>query len=444
MEVCTIARSKCGSANSRLNLFEVPETDFSYMLGDYQKIDPEPISFGGDSALSFAFGRPGSSFYDLSDSFVRILASIEKVDATELTDTDKIAPENLFFHTLWSSIDVTVNGSPLPLSSDYPYTAWINTQLQNGLGEKSSMLSREVYFPGGKFDEFDVAKNPSFKKRLELAKGGKSFEIIGQPMHGIFHTSKFLPPDVKFTLQMSRSRPGFHLSGPQVTGSEGKVTQPYLLNIDAAEMYVRKIVVSPKVQADIRQKFSRRGNAFYPYVHYNVSTVAIPAKSYQFSCSNISDLGGRLPKLLCIGITTREAYNGRVDKSPFNFKPHGLATLKLKLNDTPIIYQQMNFDGEHYMLAYNTLCKLLPSGGGGNDIDYDKFLDGYTIFVFDPQSLYHYGYNANRRGFLGFEVTFSTETTEQLVAVIMSAQEMGMEIGGDGGVGSAEAKFTNY
>jgi len=136
-------------------------------------------------------------------------------------------------------------------TQDYAYVAWINSLLQNGSGENGSMLSRQIYFPGEKFDEFDVTKNPSFKKRLALANRGKSFEMIGQPMHGIFQISKFLPPGSTFNIHLIRSNPGFHLSGPEVKTSAGVVSQPYLLSLDAAEFYVRKIEVNPKIRSEI-------------------------------------------------------------------------------------------------------------------------------------------------------------------------------------------------
>jgi len=91
---------------------------------------------------------------------------------------------------------------------DDAYVAWINALLQNGSGEKSSMLSRQIYFPGEKFVEFDVAKNPNIKKRQQLANKGKPFEMIDQPTHGIFQTSKFLPAGASFNIQLVRSSPG--------------------------------------------------------------------------------------------------------------------------------------------------------------------------------------------------------------------------------------------
>jgi len=56
--------------------------------------------------------------------------------------------------------------------------------------------------------------NPSFKARLQLAKGSKSFEMIARPIQGILTCEKFFPPGTKLSIEMTRSKPEFCLSGP--------------------------------------------------------------------------------------------------------------------------------------------------------------------------------------------------------------------------------------
>jgi hypothetical protein len=437
MEVCSIARSKCASPSDRVNLFDVPETDFSYMLGDYRKFE---LISGSQGSLLFEIGRDGAEFYDLSDSFVRILVTIVKADGSDLSDSDKIAPENFFFHTLFQRMDAGINGS-ISNSMEYAYVAWMNAQLQSGLGEKSSMLSSEIYYPGP-FDKFD-STNPSFTKRLALGKNSKTFEMLGRPMHGLFTTSKFLSPGAVFTLEMVKSTTGFHLSGPATTNPNIYVP-PYLVDIKTAQFYVRKITVNPKISTEIQQTFSKGKNSFYPYDHYSAVAHQIPDKmtNYRFEIRG----GGALPKLVCIGFTTVEAYRGRAEKSPFNFRPHGLSRLKLTQDAKAIVYQELNFGDEgYYMLGYKTLCKLLPAGSDGNNIDYEKYIDGNTMFVFDLQSLCRYGYNPTKRGQLGVEVFFSSPPTESLMAIVMTADEMGTEVGGRGGGAKiADMKEAKY
>jgi hypothetical protein len=131
----------------KLNLFESPDTDFSYVLDNYLRIQPETLPTTNCERFDFIFSSL-DGYLDLSDSFVRFVANIRKKNGTALTATNKIVPENLFFHTLISNVEITINGTQLTSSFDlYPYQSWIFTQLQNGFGAKSSTLSKEIFFP---------------------------------------------------------------------------------------------------------------------------------------------------------------------------------------------------------------------------------------------------------------------------------------------------------
>jgi hypothetical protein len=410
--------------HQKLDLFNSPDTDFSYVLENYLRIQSDTPPKFNSERIGFQFSSL-DQYLDLSDSFVRFLVNIRENDGTALTATYIIAPENLFFHTFLSNVAITVNGVQLTSSFDlYPYQAWIFTQLQNEFEVKSSTLSEQIFFPGNKMDDFSDT-NLSFKTRLDLAKWSKSFEMIGRQMHGIFNNEKFFPPGTTFTIELDTKKPEFALCGPP------NATTTYKIQVEIAEFYVRRARVNPKLVASIQANFNKKKYASYSYDNFMLSTSIVPEKTRELYIPRIIH-GTILPKLICFGFIPLDAYNGRREKLPFNFKPHGVCNMKLEFEGKAVVFEELNFENGNFMMTYNNLSKLLPESNGGNDITYEQFSNGNTLFVFDTQRLRGDDYNASRIGRLGLDLRFAQETTEQLQIVIVSIEEAAIELDGQG------------
>jgi hypothetical protein len=425
MEVYVPSHSKRAAKNPKLDLFNSPDADLSYLLENYQRVEATNFSPFNDNAIQFRVPL-AYNFLDISDSFFRFVVNIRKKDGTILAATDKIAPENLFFHTFFSGVTVGINGFTFPSSTfQYPYQAWMFTLLQNGVGAKSSILSKEIYFPGNKMDDFSD-DNKSFKARLELAKASKSFEMIGRPMHGLFTCEKFLPPSTKLCFEFRRSSPQVCLCGPATTTE-------YIIQLEVAEFYVRRVRVNPKISVEIMQSFRKNKRASYSFDNFRTNTVITPLNATsQFQFQKIVAGSNIVPKFVCLGVTSTDAFHGKFENSPFNFKTHDITSLKLTFESKPIVFEEMNFENGNYMLAYNTMCKLLPKFNGGNAISYEEWKDGSAIFVFDTQNLRGEDYSATRIGDIGLDIVFKTVPTKQLAIVVVSVEEVGIEISEDG------------
>lgn len=515
MELSIFEKSKTFVNNENLEIFTSPETDSSYILGNYQKINSSNYTKGTESNILFEI-KQNQDFLDLSDSFVHVSGRFLKSDGTFLDAADKIAPANLFFHTFFEDVAVTLNNCRVTSNNcNYPYQAWILAQLQNGLGAKKSMLSKEIYYPEPS-DELDTFEktNTSFQIRSNIVRGSRPFEMIGRPLQGIFQNQKFFPPGTSITVDMKRSKPDFCLSGPLPKGGNRKTRQaealvspqatkcqkldndkskktleitpaealvspqatkrqkldndesentletttadptdsdpdtesenmqmdeaatgvqenkPYKIQIEDAVLYVRRIIVNPKKQAEIRQSFSKK-KATYSFDDIKISAEGfmLGEKNYRIRSLNT---GNDLPKLIVVGIVATEAYYGKIDKTPFNFKPYDLESLKLNLNDQAIVFDEMNFKDENYMLGYNTLCKLLSERNCDNGIYYPDYAYGNALFVFDTQNLNTTDFNSTRVGNLGLEFTFANLTTQNLTAIVMTISDVKIEIDGKG------------
>ena len=85
-----------------------------------------------------------------------------------------MAPVNVFLHSLFSQVDMTLNGTVVTAANNmYPYRSYIETLLSYGSDAKRSQLTSELFYKddAGRFDtlEMDGANaNSGFVKRNVL------------------------------------------------------------------------------------------------------------------------------------------------------------------------------------------------------------------------------------------------------------------------------------
>ncbi|GFT09034.1 uncharacterized protein F54H12.2 [Trichonephila clavipes] len=141
-----------------------------------QWIQFHPIANVTDGGpVEFLISGSGEDYLDLSQTQLYVKAKILKNDGKVLTDDDKIGPVNLFLHSLFSQVDISLNGRNVSSSNNtYPYRAILETILNHGYDSKTSQLSSEIYYKdtAGRMNIYDDDKEPNegFNKRASLFK----------------------------------------------------------------------------------------------------------------------------------------------------------------------------------------------------------------------------------------------------------------------------------
>ena len=129
--------------------------------------------------IEFDVTGAGTSYIDLSQSQLVVRVQLLKGNGSAIDNTFHVAPCNLFLHSLFSEIDVKLNGTLITSSNNtYPYRAYIETLLSYGHDAKSSQLTSALYYKdqGGDtgFEEGDphnaVATNKGMVKRNSFYK----------------------------------------------------------------------------------------------------------------------------------------------------------------------------------------------------------------------------------------------------------------------------------
>ncbi|GFS87163.1 uncharacterized protein TNCV_1130481 [Trichonephila clavipes] len=149
------------NVKSELEHFKLPGTET--VIQDEQWKQFFPLSNVFDKApVEFPISGSAEDYIDLSQAQLYVKAKIVKVDNTPITKDDTIGPVNLFLHSLFSQVDVSLNDRMVSNSSNtYPYRSYIETLLNHGYDSKTSQLTAELFYKDS---------DDGLKKRTEFFK----------------------------------------------------------------------------------------------------------------------------------------------------------------------------------------------------------------------------------------------------------------------------------
>ena len=91
---------------------------------------------------------PGSGdFIDLRRSFLSVKFKVTKADGTALAATDHIGTANNMLSSLWSQVEVYLNGTLVsPNVNLFPHTSMFNTYLEKSLRQKSTIMRSSGFY----------------------------------------------------------------------------------------------------------------------------------------------------------------------------------------------------------------------------------------------------------------------------------------------------------
>ena len=127
-----------------------------------------------------------------------VKARITRADGTNLAVDSSIGPSNLFLHSLFSQVDVSLNGTLITASTNtYAYRAMMETLLSYGEDAYRTQLTSGLFYKdrAGRMDSVDLADNAangSLLKRRALGLESRTFDMIGRLNADIFFPYRYM------------------------------------------------------------------------------------------------------------------------------------------------------------------------------------------------------------------------------------------------------------
>ena len=407
----------CECLKSELDLFSVPPTQTSIENGSW--VEYHPLSTLADgSPIEYEICGSGEDYLDFANSYLHVVAKVTKANGTDQDANEAVGPVNLFLHSLFSQIDISLNGTQItPATNTYPYRAMIETLLSYGGDAKESQLTSALFYKdqAGRMDVANLAeatRNEGFFKRVQFSKESHLIDMMGRIHADIFFQERYMLNEVNTKIKLIRSKDVFSLMG----------TAGHTVKIVSAVLLVRKVKLSPSIFL-AHAKALERTNAKYPIRRVVCKTFTVPAGFLDVSHEKL--FSGQLPTRMVVGLVRNDAFNGALARNPFNFQHFGLNEIGVYVDgqqQQSIRPLHPNFADGQYISSYVGLF----SGTGklnkddGNNIERSEYANGYALYAFDlsPDLAEDDHFNLSRQGGVRLVLKFAAalEVTVTVVA----------------------------
>ena len=365
---------------SELDIFEVPPTQRSIESGQW--IEYYPLSALASGPIEYLVKGSTEEYIDLSQTFLYVQATINDSADKGIEAKSKAGPANLFLHSLFSQVDVSLNDTVVTSSiNTYPYRALLETIANHGSDAKETHLTSALFFKDNNHESIDVEAgtnvvfNNGYLKRRSYMMGKKNVELFGRIHADIFFQNRYLINNVSLK-RLSISRSSFCVMAKDTSNFRADISQAILL--------VRKVKINPEVML-AHAKILENATAKYPIKRVHTKIVTIPKNNFSIVEDNISN--GPLPNKILLCMVDCDAYNGKYNKNPFNFKHNDLSRISFEVDGKEVPYKalELDYDKDLYIRAYYSMFNGVDKGlyDNGNGINRDDYKNGNNIFCFD-------------------------------------------------------------
>jgi hypothetical protein len=398
---------------SELDLFSVPPTQTSIEHGQW--VEHHPLATITDNGpIEFSISGSGEDYLDLANTFLYIRAQIINGDGANLPGDANVGPTNLWLHSLFSQVDMSLNEKLIsPSSNTYPYRAYMEMLLSYGSAAKESQMTSTLWHKdtAGHMD-VTTDDNEGLAARKSYTNRSQVVDMMGKLHSDLFFQDRYLLNGVDVKIRLVRSKDAFALMAEDAA---------FKTKITEASLFVRKAKLSPPVQM-AHIKALEKGTAKYPIRRVELKAFSIPKGNLMANQENL--FLGQLPKRIVFGMVDNSAYNGDFTKNPYNFQHYDLNFLALYADGSQIPAKplQPNFERNKWVRSYLSLY----SGTGklyqdeGNDIDREEYAKGYTLFAFDLTPDLNDGshFNLVKQGNLRLELHFAKPLPETINVIV--------------------------
>ena len=376
-------RQSCEGVKTELDLFTVPPTQDC--IAESHVVEHQPMaSLDSGGPIEFFIPGSGDDYIDLANTMLHLQVKVTRADGNPIDAGEPVGPVNNFLHSLFSHIDLSLNGTLVTSSSSnsYPYRSYIEELLSYGFDAKSTQLTNQLWYKdkASRTHATELAAgpdpNPGFVTRRDYIAGSRVVDMMGRLHVDMFLQDKFLINGVDVKLRLVRSTAAFAL---MAAGNND-----YKITIVNASLFVKKAALNPIVQKAHIMALERT-TVKYPLRPVECKVYSIPTGALSHTHENL--FLGSLPKRLVLCCIDNDAYNGTYTTNPFHAKNNAISFVSVYVDGRQIPAKpfQPNFAENLFARSY---ASVFTSTGKiwqdeGNGLTRDEYRDGYTFFCFD-------------------------------------------------------------
>ena len=363
---------------------------------------------------------PGSGdFIDLRRSFLSVKFKVTKADGTALIATDHISTVNNMLSSLWSQVEVYLNGTLVsPNVNLFPYTSMFTTYLEKSLRQKASLMrSSGFYHDTARYantENPDTSFNQGLKLRFGLITESKQCNLYGPLPVDILETKKWLVGGVDVQIRLSRSSPEFFFMKPTTVTTVPK--------IELLDVFYHVCRITPKPEVLLAQNIAISQNMFR-YEYQRRRNHVIPVKSGATFLQEDQMFNNVIPAKVVVAHVNQTGFTGDYTENPFYIQFAGVSSIALYINDMSLPAQPMKLDitNSDFLQAYMNVY----TGYGQDTEDFtngltpEEFFHAYAFYVFDLKGGVGTGLlDVKQKANVRLEVNYKTALTADMAVVV--------------------------
>ena len=411
---------------SNLALFHPKPVDTG--IEQIQYIDYRPISqLSSGSFVEFNISPTSMEYIDLRKTRLHLKVRILRNDGTQVTPEDKVGFVNLPMQSMWKQCDLSlqqVNISPTT-SCFYAIKSYIDCILSNSEDASESQLQNQGFYKdtAGYMDATDptIGGNLGLGQRYLWTKDGNAFDMEGPLYTDCCQMNRLILNGVQVNIKLYPSSNEFVLMSEN---------NHYKVDIVDVGLKVCHMKVNSAIILSHNNALTD-GNAIYPIMKSNIKTFSVAAGLQSFSQDDLFQ--GEVPTRLIVGLTSSAAFNGTINKNPFNFKNMNLSFLSFYVDgeSRPAMPLTPNYKTNNYISEYLTLFTGTGKYRTNNGLYISKedFKAGYSLYVLDLDENHSQDYvSLNRRGHTRLSIRFQDPLAEPIVVVAYAQTHSNFQI----------------
>lgn len=401
-----------------LNIFSLPKTETSIVRSEYIEYRPcSQISQTGP--IDFCLTTQENQYIDLKRSLLKVnFVVTDDVSAKPALDVDILAVNNLL-HSLWSQVDIYLNQTLVsPCNNNYPYKAYFDNVLQANF-QNNNVQKAEMWFNDdiGLFDSTDVGSvgtNTARRQRHYPLVASQGARIVGPLLADLNTIDRWILPGVDINIRLWQTSNEFRLM------KDVGVTANFVLKFTDVVFMPNIITVKPSITDAHLSLLNSGQNAKYPFFRHQVHAYNVPSGSTFFRQDQIFQ--NEKPDRVIIGIVNAEAYQGNLQKNPFNFQDYNIKSIDFTVNDKSLNGRPLDVKTDEFQeVFYNVTSYTNKEKINGPAITLQGFQGGYAIYIFDEYAGLkkpHKSVSDIRQGFSKLIINFSQALSETATVVV--------------------------
>lgn len=368
-------------ATNRLDFESLPfvqsAIDFTQVL-EYSCVTALPKD--DQSCLEFRLDKT-DAYIDLSRAMVYYCFQVVHKDNSDIADDETVSIINNIGYGMFESVDLYISDQKVTKSeSHYPWWTYLynllytTEQYCNTILEAGNCWYRDT---PGQFDNFDLSKtvaNDGYRQRRSSVSGRGTW--LGVPLLLNTTVSRLIPAQTEITLKFNRAPTNLVL----LASNELE----YKIRITDAKVQVPRINMFDHIHKNYEKILNSKG-FLYPGLNPIVRTKTISSGDQNIDWTPFT---GKLPQRIYIFQIAQSAYNGQLDRNPYNFQNFMMNKIQVFKNGRSLPMGQglKNLPGDLKQLRMFQSTASAINSPDTFKIRYYEYVFGYFVIAVDISS----------------------------------------------------------